>query len=120
MTRIVAVDIGNSYLHAQVFETSDLARTPADPMDADPPHRLHRALRAAELASLPTDVGWFLASVNRDRQEELTAWLTARGSESRAISRRDCPLAVALPAPVTAGVDRLVAAVAANHLRDPA
>jgi type III pantothenate kinase len=120
----VAVDIGNSRLKFGLYEAAADALLPAPNrvLDFDPEKdALERV--AAWLAPWTADqAGWWIASVNRSHATLLVDWLRERqtGLKITLLSAGDLPLAVALPRPDMVGIDRLVGAVAANRLRDPA
>jgi type III pantothenate kinase len=62
--------------------------------------------------------GWTIASVNRPVANRLSEWLGRHGARPvRSLTYADLPLTVDMPQPQTVGIDRLVAAVAANRLR---
>ena len=66
---------------------------------------------------------WWISSVHRGAAERLVAALAAIGSEAdrcwsvRHVGHKDIPLAIDVEAPQRVGMDRLLAAVAANQLR---
>jgi type III pantothenate kinase len=64
---------------------------------------------------------WYIGSVNRPATSRLLDWLRRRDLAQRAVllSYEDLPLRVDLPRPDMVGIDRLLAAVAANRLRPP-
>ena len=71
-----------------------------------------------DLANQPQS--WWIASVNRPAATRLIDWLREyRPDDSIALlAAGDLPLKVALERPDMVGIDRLVDAVAVNHLRD--
>lgn len=74
---------------------------------------------------LPADRGetfsWWIGSVNRPSATRLIDWLrTNRPEDSiRLLAAGDLPLQVSLQRPDMVGIDRLLDALAANHLRRP-
>jgi type III pantothenate kinase len=63
---------------------------------------------------------WAVAGVHPKRCESLAEWARQRGDGVRVIAGwQQLPLRVLLPEPQKAGIDRLLDAVAANHLRSP-
>lgn len=66
-------------------------------------------------------LSWFLASVNRPGATGLIDWLREHRPEDNItlLSAGDLPLTVRLERPDMVGIDRLVDAVAVNHLRKP-
>ena len=120
---LVAVDIGNSRIKVGWFDTvgvevlpqpTDAIELPADP-SVDGLLAAWLAGRALERAA------WVVASVNRPAAARLVASLAQWDgpSDVRQLTYEDLPLRIALPAPERVGVDRLLAAVAVNQLRDP-
>ncbi len=122
-TPLLAVDIGNSRMKLGLFETFD------SPVD-----QLPRPVRTCELSTLdePFDeliswlqphalgtMSWRLGTVNLLGSTRLIAWLRERDAAGglMMLARDDLPLEVDLARPDMVGVDRLLAAVAVNHLR---
>jgi type III pantothenate kinase len=68
---------------------------------------------------------WFVASVHRAAAERLTTaimgWAAEAGVECpvRQLTYRDVPLAIRVDAPERVGIDRLLAALAADRIRQP-
>ena len=118
---MIAVDIGNSRISFGLFDEIASEKLPV------PGATLNVSVDAwAEVLD-----GWFqehgltgcqwrLASVNRPAVDELLEWLRKRstGSVSEPLTFHDLPLEVALENPERVGIDRLLAAVAVNRLRD--
>lgn len=120
---LVAVDVGNTRIKlglfaprptsTQVFpEPVDLRTVSAD--DGD-----FTALAEWLHPYPPADCQWWIASVNRPAASRLVDWLRTRepAAPLTLICADDLPLTVELPRPDMVGVDRLLAAVAANRLR---
>ena len=115
---LVAVDIGNSSVHFGLFAASP---------ELEPPQPTAVLQQAAQdvafgrlLERLPTNpCRWRIASVRRDVQQHLAAWVrgTRPGDDYRVLSYSDLPLAVEVDYPERVGLDRLAAAVAVNCLR---
>jgi len=122
-TPLLAVDIGNSRMKLGLFETCE------KPVD-----QLPRPIRTCELSTLdePFDeliswlqphaierLSWRLGTVNLLGSTRLIAWLRERDAAGglMMLARDDLPLEVELERPDMVGVDRLLAAVAVNHLR---
>lgn len=140
---LVAVDIGNSRIKLGRFDrASDCTLASRARVLPIAPHRLAEptatldlafADRSADfdesqLATWCSDwVGdraqWLVASVNRrgaDRFEKVVRELTERNGNEWALDRlafRDLPLAIEVDEPDRVGIDRLLAAVAANRVR---
>jgi len=124
-TPLLAVDIGNSRMKLGLFESFDT-----------PTEQLPRPMRTCELSTLdePFDelitwlqphtieaLSWRLGTVNLLGSTRLIAWLRERDAAGglMMLARDDLPLEVDLERPDMVGVDRLLAAVAVNHLRTP-
>lgn len=113
---LIAVDIGNSTIRAGKFSWTALPNT-AEPLQVG-------QWQAQSLDGLLEWVGgapadWVISSVNRPAAELLTKWHeTHRKSDSFYLLQHwDVPLRIDLEKPDRVGMDRLVAAVAANKLR---
>jgi type III pantothenate kinase len=64
---------------------------------------------------------WVVTGVHPERRIRLVAWLRQQGHQATVLDDwRNLPLAIQLDRPETAGIDRLLTAVAANHRRDVA
>ena len=116
----IAVDIGNSRIKLGLFETTASAQLP-EPVSC---LTLDPEWRAPEIdAWLPPQAAqatWHIASVNRPATAQLLAYLDGRGiNMAHQLTAADLPLRLALEQPETVGIDRLLAAVAANALRAP-
>ena len=120
---LVAVDVGNSRTKLGLF----LGQSPGP---------LPQPARAVGLAGEGPDLdriaqellagvgrvgSWWIGSVNRPAATRLLDWLREHRPEERVVllASGDLPLAVALDRPDMVGIDRLLDAVAANHLRQP-
>jgi type III pantothenate kinase len=70
---------------------------------------------------VPPGVSWWIGSVNRPTTTRLIDWLRSARPEDRItlLAAGDLPLRVALERPDMVGIDRLLDAVAVNHLRPP-
>lgn len=118
---LVAVDIGNTMVKLGIAEP---------PPRQGPPRfsRLAEFLTAEFEGDVlsqflpPAPHAWRVASVHRAAERKLAAWVAAAraGDDYHLLARRDLPLAVDVESPDRVGMDRLAAAVAANHLRDAA
>lgn len=135
-TAIVAVDIGNSQIKLGLFP--QLSETSAQQLSAALP-KPHATLElpliqqagefdSARLAHwcdavVPVDARWSIGSVHRDGTvrltEALATWTKQRRTNwrIRKLTHRDLPLRIRVEEPGRVGVDRLLAAVAANRLR---
>ena len=119
---IIAVDIGNARMKIGVFDSfigkglPEPARTLS--LDGDSPR--FDALTAWLCDSAAEKTSWCLASVNRPSSSRLINWLRDNRPDDDVtlLSAGDLPLTVRLQRPDMVGIDRLVDAVAVNHLRD--
>ena len=118
---LIAVDIGNARMKFGLFEPSD-ARGLPEPVGSlqvpDSEENLDDVARW--LANLcKGQVGWWIGSVNRPTTTRLVGWLREARPDDPVtlLASGDLPLGVALERPDMVGIDRLLDAVAANHLR---
>lgn len=129
---LVAVDVGNSRVKLGLFSSheSSTAESPtaAVPRLATPTRMLDLVPQSDGFDQLtdwlaphaPTDVDWWIGSVERSVSSNLLHWLRQRAADRIVLlAARDLPLVVNLPRPDMVGIDRLLAAVAANRLRPP-
>jgi type III pantothenate kinase len=130
---LIAVDIGNSRFKLGRFPRS----APVDGKLPEPAATFDLAIAHASggfaLAQLSTwceahlddRADWLVGSVHRAAAERLTSAvreLSERSNRSwtlRQLTYRDLPLSVQVDAPERTGIDRLLAAVAANRIRPP-
>jgi type III pantothenate kinase len=117
---ILAVDIGNTRI--QLGRTTRLAgdgHPEWDRMQFRDTVSFQPESLEAELPSEP--LVWRVASVQRSAERLLAEWVTrARPSDRyQRLSHADLPLRIDVQQPGRVGMDRLVAAVAANRLRQP-
>ncbi|MFP6658264.1 MAG: type III pantothenate kinase [Pirellulales bacterium] len=117
---IIAAEIGNSRIKLGQFDTAPDAaslprpsRTLALDVEHWDPVEIALWLAPAE----PGKLHWCLSSVHRAAADRLAAWLAGERADTTLLAHDDLPLFVGLPAPDKAGIDRLIGAVAANHLR---
>jgi len=124
MLPVVAVDVGNSRIKFGLFEH------PAAPAALPHPQRtltlktenwepVEIAIWLAPLG--PCDLSWQVASVNRPTAERIENWIASEGASDRWVRLRhsELPLSLDVEQPEAVGMDRLVAAVAANRIRPP-
>lgn len=120
---LVAADVGNHRIKLGLLETGSGEGTP------EPSRWLAIAEDDLELdrigewlsASACEAASWWIGSVNRPTATLLIDWLRSTRPLDRVtlLSAGDLPLEVALERPDMVGIDRLLDAVAANHLRRP-
>lgn len=122
-SRIIAVDIGNSRIKFGSFagglSTAGLPQ-PEATVQVLTAAWDETALQPLFTPSSPGDCRWVIGSVNRPATACLQSWLAAQGvpaDRTQLLGYQDLPLEIALPAPDKIGIDRLLAAVAANRLR---
>ncbi len=119
----VAVDIGNSRLKLGLFSSAELSAgiplpEPAATLGISI-DRLDKITGWLEPHRL-SEVSWFVGSVQRSFTTELLDWLRRRSaSQITLLCAGDLPLRVELPRPDMVGIDRLLAAVGVNALREP-
>jgi len=120
---LIAVDVGNTRTKFGLF-TSEVSTALPEPASV-----LRLSSHASEYAELKAFLGthqahelrWNIGSVNRAAAGRLIDWLREVGAAERIVllAHDDLPLTVRLDRPDMVGIDRLLAAVAANHLRVP-
>jgi type III pantothenate kinase len=130
---LIAVDIGNSRIKLGRFEsgtTDDSASAVPAPSDTCElpitfPEGRFDAGRLADWCSRQAgeNARWMMASVHRGAAQELTAFVASLPTSKRSdgiiqnISFRDVPLDIRVDEPGRVGIDRLLAALAADRLR---
>jgi type III pantothenate kinase len=124
---LVAVDIGNSRIKFGLFETAPSLAPGADlpvpvrTLELEP--QLARFDEIGEWlapAAGPAATAWWIGSVQRSVTVTLVDWLLGNDvRRTTLLTAADLPLVVRLPRPDMVGIDRLLAAVAANCLRTP-
>jgi len=139
---IVAVDVGNARIKFGLFPSAALGQATIcaprghegglaceqSPTDLPEPHATlacdgRRPVLERIAAWLgehrAAQVWWFVATVNRPTTSRLLDFLRARrpADPITLLAAGDLPLKVKLPRPDMVGIDRLLDAVAANHLR---
>ena len=117
--RLLAVDIGNHQIKLGLF-ASDSGGLPQPAQTWKVPTREGTFDRLAELLPLES-LTWHAATVHRQAERQLAAWVQARrpGDSYRLLRNDDLPLAIHVEQPQRVGTDRLLAAVAVNRLRAP-
>jgi len=136
---LVAVDIGNSQMKLGQFARQNKSAAP--PADATP---LPEPIATLELPivhktglfdlkllaawceqHLSPDTHWSIGSVHRGAGSLLAATIAAWAKQlkiewpTRTLTYQDVPLTIRVEEPARVGIDRLLAAVAANRLRAP-
>jgi len=120
---LVAADVGNNRIKLGLFETEPGRELPEPSCWFGMADEEPDLGRIAEWLSeaVPEGVSWWIGSVNRPTTTRLVDWLrSARPLDHiTLLAAGDLPLVVALERPDMVGIDRLLDAVAANHLRSP-
>lgn len=125
---LVAVDVGNSRVKFGLFADPDVdscsSRSlpqPVKTLVVDPRIDSWDLLDAWVAGAKLGDFTWWIASVQRQVSAQLVERLRAAGVERiTLVSSGDLPLEIEVPRPDMVGIDRLLGAVGANRLRDPA
>lgn len=123
---LIAVDIGNSRIKLGWYDRPSAGgftgpqrtlQLAVEPWDLGPLAAWSQP--AGHVSKAPPE--WVVASVNRPAAARLAGWLAGIDPQACLLELcyTDLPLTIALAAPERVGIDRLVAAVAANHLREP-
>jgi len=121
---MLAVDIGNARIKVGRFAAIDGNELPEPTATISLDGRRPDFERLDTwLAQAGTDAtcGWWIGSVNRPSTALLLDWLRDQRPDAPVtlLSSGDLPLVVELERPDMVGIDRLIDAVAANHLRTP-
>jgi type III pantothenate kinase len=127
---LVAVDIGNSRIKIGRFDAAPQGDSLPEPTATMELPLAHRAgeFDAAPLATwcnaqLTGSATWLVSSVHRGAAERLQSGVLALARKAgrdwswRALSCRDMPIGIEVDVPERVGMDRLLAAVAADRLR---
>lgn len=125
-TPFVAVDIGNSRTKLGLFAQSAAAmepdRLPLVTRMAELPGVGWKSQAGDWLAALPeTACRWGIATVVRQADAELRDFILAQRPQDTVwlVTAGELPLTVDLPHPERVGIDRLLAGLAVDTLRDP-
>lgn len=120
---IVAIDVGNTRTKFGLFSGAEAQGLPS------PSKVLRISSHANEFGELtaflgdhqPAELTWHLGSVNRAAAGRVIDWLRDAGAAERTVllAHGDLPIDVRLDRPDMVGIDRLLAAMAANRLREP-
>jgi len=121
---LIAVDVGNARIKLGLFRSESGGQLPQPETTLRLSGRqpeLERIGPWLETAGAETAGGWLLGSVNRPAATRLVDWIRQYRPDDKItlLAAGDLPLRVSLPRPDMVGVDRLLDAVAANHLRRP-
>ena len=117
---LITIDIGNSRIKLGRFdESTELVPQPSSVLELDASGVLE-----ATIENWLDEFGdkvfyWAIASVNRPACGRICDWIDRKriGESRQILSFRETGLRIDLPQPAEIGIDRLLAAVAANRLR---
>lgn len=115
---LLAVDIGNHQIKLGLFPATTGGRLPQPAQTWKLPTR--EADFESLAARLPDErLVWHAATVHRQAERDLAAWVRDRRPRDRyrLLRNRDLPLEIHVAQPRRVGSDRLLAAVAVNRLR---
>jgi type III pantothenate kinase len=119
---LIAVDVGNTLIHFGLFTHAAMVERTKLP---EPAMRFYMS-GADDFTPLtawlpPASPPWVVASVNGEWTTRLLRWVQENRPDvaCRVLDYTQLPLTLAIEHPETAGMDRLIAAVAANRLREP-
>jgi type III pantothenate kinase len=120
---LIAVDVGNNRTKFGWFDGKhgDRLPEPTESLDIDDHAPGLEPLWRWFQDRPGRPLSWWIGSVNRPACTRLVDWLQEHRPEDRAtlLAAGDLPLEVTLERPDMVGIDRLLDAVAANHLREP-
>jgi type III pantothenate kinase len=140
IANLVAVDIGNSQIKLGKFTAGEADprrgayaqrslpepfATLALPVGHGTPALDLEALAKWSEAAVCPDARWFVGSVHRGTCDALTTAISTLAKKRgvtwqvRRLNYQDLPITANVDQPDRVGVDRLIAAVAADHLREP-
>jgi type III pantothenate kinase len=120
---LMAADVGNNRIKLGLFEADPGGHLPEPSrwfgMVNEEPD-LDR-IGSWLVDTVPQRASWWISSVNRPTTTRLIDWLRYGRPQDRItlLAAGDLPLQVAVERPDMVGIDRLLDAVAANHLRQP-
>jgi type III pantothenate kinase len=119
---LIAVDVGNNRIKLGRFAgpVGSALRDPDSVLQLSG-DELQVERLSAWLDQQAGSAAWWIGSVNRPTTSRLVDWLRANRPADRVtlLACGDLPLEVRLERPDMVGIDRLLDAVAANHLRQP-
>ncbi len=121
-TPLLAVDVGNNRVKIGSFSAlSDSGLPQPERVWALPGDAPSFGPVVADCARSDQPLAWWIGSVNRPTTSRLLDWLGKHRPDDRItlLASGDLPLKVEVPRPDMVGIDRLLAAVAANRLRRP-
>ena len=124
---IAAVDIGNSRIKVGLYDLQDIGQVAHDALP-EPQRSIELTPSVDGFARIsdwllprePQELAWWIGSVQRTFSSQLVEWLRQHDARRiTMIASGDLPLVVSVPRPDMVGIDRLLAALAANRLRPP-
>ncbi|HEX4149825.1 MAG TPA: type III pantothenate kinase [Pirellulales bacterium] len=121
---LIAVDVGNSRVKLGRFDEVQSAPgrlpNPSAALDLGPEPAQFAGISAWLGDRAADDFRWYIGSVQRAVSSTLIDWLRAQGAgQITLLASFDLPLRATLPRPDMVGIDRLLGAVAVNHIREP-
>ena len=121
---LMAVDIGNSRIKLGVFQEtgiSDDVPQPTRTLQLSTPTWEPVEIALWLAPHKPQDFNWLCATVHQAAADKMQAWLADEvgPGSARILKNDDVPITVNVDQPAAVGIDRLLAAVAANRLRPP-
>jgi type III pantothenate kinase len=116
---IIAVDIGNTTVRLGL--TQLVGHWPTDWSRVSELSTIETEFARLEVWLPQGELAWYVASVHRPCESRLSKWIRQRRPTDsyHRCSYEHLPLNINVPTPNRVGMDRLVAAVAADQLRDP-
>lgn len=117
---VLAVDVGNSAVKFAEFPATGTDGWNLVPVFLQSIGR--EAEPSGHVAQLSAEARcWLVASVHRDAERQLARWVATCRPQDRyhLLQYGDLPIDLDVEFPERVGIDRLAAAVAANHFRDP-
>ena len=122
-SQLIAVDVGNTRIKIGRFSAAPGEKLPEPTATIDLPSRGWNPSEIEALLSNgdATQYAWCIASVYGEASKQLYDWVRANRPADTLIevSATSLPLQVNLERPEQVGIDRLLGAVAANHVREP-
>jgi type III pantothenate kinase len=117
---LIAVDIGNSAMKCGLFHLPHSLASLPQAVETVAIPKGEAFFPTALLAHAPSPIRWRVASVQREVEKQLAAWVKEHRphDDYRTMSHTDFPISIAVDFPERVGKDRLAAAVAGNVLRE--
>lgn len=116
---LVAVDIGNTAIKLGWYDALPPGEWPRPSLVLSASTRDAATWEILEqLPPFPAD--WYVGTVHREAETQLARWVAHHRPHDRyrKLTHTDVPLGIEVEFPERVGIDRLMGAVAADHLRD--